>query len=157
MNPPMQTTTTAAPKRRVRKGVLRRLLAPAVIVALVAAIAWGLRPQPVAVELDTVSEGPFTMSVIEEGKTRIRQRYIVSPPVAGMLRRIPLRAGAKVEAGKTVLAEVEATPVAMSARVRRRRRASARRRRRSCSARRWSSTRGRRSNWLKRNAGAPPR
>lgn len=108
----MTAITVAQPRRSARKGWLRRLLAPGIVVVLVAAIGWGMRPQPVAVELGAVSEGPFTMSVVEEGKTRIRHRYVVSPPVAGMLRRIPLRPGAKVEAGKTVLAEIEAAPVA---------------------------------------------
>jgi HlyD family secretion protein len=50
------------------------------------------------------------VSVLEEGKTRIRHRYIISPPVNGYLRRLDLRAGAPIEAGKTVLATIQAEP-----------------------------------------------
>ena len=48
--------------------------------------------------------------MLEEGKTRIRHRHIISPPVAGMLERIPLRAGDRIEAGKTVLATHPSAP-----------------------------------------------
>jgi HlyD family secretion protein len=46
------------------------------------------------------------VTVLEEGKTRIRHRHVISPPMAGHLKRIELRAGARIEAGKTVLAEI---------------------------------------------------
>jgi HlyD family secretion protein len=39
--------------------------------------------------------------------TRVKNRYVVSSPVAGQLRRIDWKAGAPVEAGKTVLAVLE--------------------------------------------------
>src|SRR5689334_15198660 len=108
----MTEKITTTPKRKVRGGKLRRFIAPGIVVALLAAIVWGMWPRPLSVEMGVVDEAPFTMSVVEEGKTRIRHRYVVSPPVAGMLRRVPLRAGARIEAGKTVLAEIEAAPVA---------------------------------------------
>jgi ABC-type dipeptide/oligopeptide/nickel transport system ATPase subunit len=38
---------------------------------------------------------------------RIRHRYVISPPVAGFLRRVELRPGASIEAGRTVLATIE--------------------------------------------------
>lgn len=73
----------------------------ALLLALLVVSFW---PKPIPVETAAVSVGPLTVSVFEEGKTRIRQRYVVSPPVAGFLERIPLRAGAPVTAGQTVLA-----------------------------------------------------
>jgi HlyD family secretion protein len=45
--------------------------------------------------------------VDEEGMTRVKNRYVVAAPVAGQLRRIDWKAGAVVEAGKTVLAILE--------------------------------------------------
>ena len=48
------------------------------------------------------------MSVVEEGSTRIRNRYLVSPTVAGFLRRVTVRAGDPVVAGQTLLATVQA-------------------------------------------------
>jgi HlyD family secretion protein len=85
----------------------RRFIPIAIGVALVASIVSALRPKPTPVEVATVATGPLTVSVLEEGKTRIRHRYIISPPVAGLLNRVELRAGAPVKAGDTVLATIQ--------------------------------------------------
>jgi HlyD family secretion protein len=77
---------------------------------LLFALVSALRPKPTPVEVATVSTGPLTVSVLEEGKTRIRHRYMVSPPVTGLLNRVELRAGARIEAGKTVLATIAPQP-----------------------------------------------
>ena len=74
---------------------------------LIALIVVGLWPRAVPVEIATVSRGPLVVTVDEEGMTRVRNRYLVSAPVAGQLRRIDWKAGAVVEAGKTVLAVLE--------------------------------------------------
>jgi HlyD family secretion protein len=50
------------------------------------------------------------VSVLEEGKTRIRHRYVISPPFAGLLERVELRAGAAIKAGETVLATIQPQP-----------------------------------------------
>jgi HlyD family secretion protein len=60
------------------------------------------------VETAVVSRGSLTVSVLEEGKTRIRHRFEISPPVAGYLNRVALRAGAPIRAGETVLATIVA-------------------------------------------------
>jgi len=57
--------------------------------------------------------GTLRATVDEEGKTRIKQRYVVSAPIAGQLRRIPYKAGAEVRAGETVIAVIEPLPAAM--------------------------------------------
>jgi len=74
---------------------------------LVVLIVAGLWPKPVGVDVAKVSRGALSVSVLEEGKTRIRHRYVVSATFAGSLKRIALRAGDRVEAGKTVLAELQ--------------------------------------------------
>ena len=63
--------------------------------------------KPIPVETARVTRGPLVMSVVEEGSTRIRNRYVVSPTVAGFLRRVTVRAGDPV-AGQTLLATVQA-------------------------------------------------
>jgi len=88
----------------------RKYLPHAIAVGLVLLLINALRPEPVAVEVGTVTHGPLTVTVLEEGKTRIRHRYIVSPPVAGYLNRVPLRAGDRIEAGKTVMATIQPQP-----------------------------------------------
>ena len=74
---------------------------------LVALVAAGLWPKPVPVEIAPVTRGNLVVTVDEEGMTRVKNRYVVSAPVAGQLRRIDWKAGALVEAGKTVLAVME--------------------------------------------------
>ena len=64
--------------------------------------------KPIPVETARVTRGPLVMSVVEEGSTRIRNRYVVSPTVAGFLRRVTVRAGDPVVAGQTLLATVQA-------------------------------------------------
>ncbi len=75
--------------------------------ALVALIVVGLWPRAVPVESAPVTRGPLVVTVDEEGMTRVKNRYIVSAPVAGQLRRIDWKAGADIEAGKTVIAALE--------------------------------------------------
>ncbi len=105
-------SSTAAPSARPRqgKGKWRKLVPYAIGGALLALLIAGLRPRPAEVEIATVGRGPLTVSVLEEGKTRIRHRYVISPPVSGFLNRVPLRAGARIEAGKTVLATLQPQP-----------------------------------------------
>jgi HlyD family secretion protein len=58
-----------------------------------------LRPQPVQVELAPVVRGHFGQTIDEDGKTRVRERYIVSAPLEGTLERLHLKAGDPVEQG----------------------------------------------------------
>jgi HlyD family secretion protein len=84
---------------------------------LVALILLGFRPQPTPVEVTKVVQGKLRATINEEGKTRIKQRYVISAPVTGHLRRIPFKAGTEVVAGQTVLAVIEpVTPVPLDAR-----------------------------------------
>ncbi len=88
----------------------RRLIPYALGAAVLFILVNALRPKPIAVETGVVTRGPLTVTVLEEGKTRIRHRYIISPPVAGYLNRVPLRAGDRIEAGNTVLATIQPQP-----------------------------------------------
>jgi len=88
----------------------RALLLWTSVAALLGLVVAGLRPRPLAVDLAPVTTGPLTVSVLEEGKTRIRHRHVVSAPVSGLLQRIPLRAGDRLVARETVLAVIQPTP-----------------------------------------------
>lgn len=96
---------TTAPKPRPF-----RWLPYALAAGLVALIILGLRPQPAPVEIARVVSGPLRATVSEEGKTRIKQRYVVAAPVSGQLRRIAFKPGAAVEAGVTVVAVIDPLP-----------------------------------------------
>lgn len=91
-------------------------LGAAVLLCLLVA---GLWPGPTPVETARVSQGALRATVNEEGKTRLKQRYVISSPVTGQLRRIPFRAGASVQAGHTILAVIDPlAPVLLDARAR---------------------------------------
>lgn len=83
--------------------VRSRRLGIAIVALLVAgALVWGFWPRPLAVEVAPVVRGPLTEAVEEEGRTRVRDRYTVSTPVAGYLRRITLEEGDALTAGQVV-------------------------------------------------------
>lgn len=75
-------------------------------IALAAAVVLALafRPAPVAVEVARVERGRLAVTLDEEGETRVRERFVVSAPVAGRVLRIDLEPGDEVVAGETVLA-----------------------------------------------------
>ena len=73
-------------------------------VALAGGIAFGFLPRAVEVELATAERAPLVVTIEEEGKTRVRDRYVISAPVSGQARRIALRVGDLVQAGQAVAA-----------------------------------------------------
>lgn len=70
--------------------------------AVVALLVWAFTPRPLEVEAATVTQGRFEQAVEEDGRTRLRERYTVSAPVAAHLARITLREGDRVQAGDPV-------------------------------------------------------
>jgi HlyD family secretion protein len=79
----------------------------AVIMTLVSlgigvAIFLGMRTQPLEVETAPARIGPMEMTVEEEGKTRLRDRYVVAAPVAGILRRHDWKVGDSLPAGRPI-------------------------------------------------------
>lgn len=76
---------------------------------LVAVLAWAFAPRPVQVEAASVTAGPFETAVEDDGKTRLRDQYLVSAPLAGVVARIGLREGDPVAAG-AVVAVMRPTP-----------------------------------------------
>ena len=90
----------------------RKLLIWMVAALALALLTWAALREPVQlVSVATVARGALEQSFLEEGKTRLKQRYIVTAPLAGQVRRISLQPGDAVRAGQ-VLAEIE--PVSAS-------------------------------------------
>lgn len=71
--------------------------------ALLAALVWAFLPRPVPVDVAEVTRAPLRVTVEEEGRTRVIDRYSVSAPVAGYARRIELRVGDAVQQGQTLV------------------------------------------------------
>jgi HlyD family secretion protein len=90
--------TPSGQLRRWLRGFAMALAALAGIALLV----WALSPSPVAVEIAAVETGLFERVLREEGRMRVRDRYVVRAPVAGELLRPTLRVGDAVGAGQPV-------------------------------------------------------
>ena len=88
---------------------VRRLVQLVVGLLVVGGIVYAFMPKPVRVDLGTVQRGELQVTVDEDGKTRIKENYVVSTPLAGRLLRIQLEAGDEVHTGKTLLAAIEPT------------------------------------------------
>ena len=72
-------------KRKVWIGIVSLLV--------LALLGWAFMPTPAEVEIAAVTQGRFERSVQEDGKTRLRDRYVVSAPLAGRVARIHLKQG----------------------------------------------------------------
>lgn len=86
---------------------LRKLLVVLFALGVLAAIGYGLIPEPVLVDMAQVEQGSIRVTVDQDGKTRIRERYVVSAPLAGRLLRIDLDPGDQVKSGETLVATIE--------------------------------------------------
>ncbi|HEY8537785.1 MAG TPA: HlyD family efflux transporter periplasmic adaptor subunit [Steroidobacteraceae bacterium] len=74
---------------------------------LIIALVWLLRPQAVPVDLATASEGPLQVTITDEGEARVRDVFVMSAPVAGLMRRVVLEPGDIVVANETEIARIE--------------------------------------------------
>lgn len=86
-----------------------RLIIGLVALVLVVAIVVATRTPAVDVETGVVTRGPLAVTVNDLAETRVRDLYLVAAPITGELLRVPLKPGARVIAGKTVLARIQAT------------------------------------------------
>ena len=77
----------------------RVLMGAAVVGGLVAVALW---PTSVPVDTAIVARGPLVVTIDEEGRTRVRHRFVVSAPVAGRVLRIELEPGDAVTRGDVV-------------------------------------------------------
>jgi HlyD family secretion protein len=89
------------------KRTLRRIAGTLLVLVLVGALLYAFLPRPVAVEAAAVARGPMQVTVDEDGRTRIKEEFTISAPLAGRLARITLDEGDSVEAGKTLLASID--------------------------------------------------
>ena len=101
---------TPSPTRKPKPRRLRKRVPWGIGGALLLFIVWGMLPKPIPVDVGVVTRGPLEVSVLEEGRTRIRHRYTISSPIPAYLQRVPLRQGATIVAGETVLATLAPAP-----------------------------------------------
>jgi HlyD family secretion protein len=73
------------------------------VVLIIAALAWGFWPKPLLVEIAEVRTAPLMVAIEEEGRTRVKDHYVVSAPVDGMACRVNLEVGDSIEQGQVLL------------------------------------------------------
>lgn len=95
-------------KRRTRTYIMA-----AVAAALVLLLAWAFWPRALAVDIGEVHRGQMVVTIDEEARTRVRDAYVVSAPIAGQLMRVEVEPGDHVIGGETIIARM--LPVAPSA------------------------------------------
>ena len=66
------------------------------------ALVYGFWPKPVPVSTDKVISGPLRVTVDEEGRTQVMDRYVVSSPVTGFALRVKLDVGDVVRKGDEI-------------------------------------------------------
>lgn len=92
----------ALSKRKIIYIVIALVVAALVIVAFL--------PDPIPVQTGPVTRGPMQVTIDEQGKTRVIDRFTITAPTAGRLQRIDLREGVAVVAG-TVVARIAPVPI----------------------------------------------
>jgi HlyD family secretion protein len=88
-----------------RSSYLRKTIWGGALVATIAAVTWTLRPQPIHVTMATVTRGSLAATVRGEGRTRVRDLFVVAAPVDGQLERVVARPGDAI-ATSDVLASI---------------------------------------------------
>ena len=100
--------------------MLRRLITLAILLAVAAGLAWAFWPRPLAVETATIALRDIRVAIEEEGKSRIREVFIVSAPITGQVLRTNLHPGDDVLKDETVVVSLRpAAPGLLDARLKR--------------------------------------
>jgi HlyD family secretion protein len=115
-----ETIEVKAARQRRRRWVswLKRGLAAAVALAAVAAIVVAWMPKPVPVDLGAVQRQALQVTIDEDGRTRVKDRYLVSAPLLANLARIELRPGDAVKPGDVLARLMPLQPALLDTRTR---------------------------------------
>lgn len=80
----------------------RRIILYGIAAVIILVIGYGFMPKPILVETAEAQRGHMRVTIEEEGKTRVINRFIVSAPVAGFSLRIGLDIGDSVSKGDRI-------------------------------------------------------
>lgn len=80
-----------------------------IAVVVIAALYFAIRKPLYSVDLATVTQGPMTVTIDDEGETRVHDLFVVAAPINGRLTRIELEPGDPVIAGQTIVAQMTPT------------------------------------------------
>lgn len=86
----------------MKNGLRRKILIISIVLIVIMAIIYGFLPKTQAVDLVSISRGPLQITIEEEGRTRLKDRFTISAPTAGYMRRIDAKVGDPVKKGQIV-------------------------------------------------------
>jgi HlyD family secretion protein len=81
----------------------RKLWITGILLVVVLAILYGFLPETQEVDLVRLTRGPLQVTIEEEGRTRLKERFVISAPTAGYIRRIEAKVGDPVKKGQTLV------------------------------------------------------
>lgn len=84
---------------------------------IVLLLVWGFLPSAIPVSVEEARLGPLEVTIEEEGKTRVIDRYTISAPVTGYVMRLQYEVGDSVRSGQELFA-IQPVPDLISARQR---------------------------------------
>lgn len=116
---PLTTTETDhRERRRAHLRLARRALAVLLLAALTAGAVYLLWPKPILVDRASASRGSLSVTVEENGMTRVKDRYLISAPVTGNVSRLILEPGDAISENGTVAEIAPADSPLLDARTR---------------------------------------
>lgn len=96
---------SATPKTKKWRRIVKRVVLMIALLGVGAGVVVAVMPKPIVVETAKVTRGQLVVTIDEDGTSRVRDRYVVSAPLAGNLARIDLDTGDEVKQGQ-ILARV---------------------------------------------------
>lgn len=81
----------------------RTLLVIILILLVVGATVYGFYPRAVDVDVAVAMRGPLRVTIEEEGRSRLRDRFIITAPTAGYLQRVKFKVGDLIKQGQSVI------------------------------------------------------
>ena len=81
----------------------RKIMLMTVGAIVLLSLVYGFMPKPVPVDVVIAKRGPLRVTVEEEGRTRVKDRFVLSAPISGYMRRIDIDVGDPVNKGQRVV------------------------------------------------------
>lgn len=103
-------------KRRAAARVVKRVLLVVFGLTAVTGLVFAWLPEPVPVDLVAVNRGTIRVTVDEDGKTRVKDRYVVSAPLLATSARIDLQPGDHVSEGQLLARLMPLQPALLDSR-----------------------------------------
>lgn len=95
----------------------KQIFIPLIAVFIILLVVWGFLPSPIPVNVDQARVDLLEVTIEDEGRTQVADRYTVSSPVTGYCLRIQYEVGDTVTANQELF-QVQPVPDLISARQR---------------------------------------